>query len=89
LNRAAENAVGVLRRTLGRAASVRWRRLPPYDEKAPPPQLLRKAITLNDRKYNSHLPLNEITSQLLQQLKRWMSDAAQHNDLTFGLMKAG
>jgi sigma-B regulation protein RsbU (phosphoserine phosphatase) len=45
---------------------------------------LRDALTRH-----SHLPVNEMTSQLLQELKQWMSDAAQHDDLTFVLMKAG
>jgi putative ABC transport system permease protein len=38
------------------------------------------------RRY-AHLPVNEMASRILQELKSWISDAAQYDDLTFILMK--
>jgi sigma-B regulation protein RsbU (phosphoserine phosphatase) len=38
------------------------------------------------RKY-SHLPVNDMASQIMQELKAWISDAAQYDDMTFILMK--
>jgi sigma-B regulation protein RsbU (phosphoserine phosphatase) len=35
----------------------------------------------------SGLPVGEMSSRLLQELKQWISDAAQYDDLTFVLMK--
>jgi len=35
----------------------------------------------------SHLPVNDMASQILQELKKWISDAAQYDDMTFILMK--
>lgn len=35
----------------------------------------------------AHLPINEMASQILQELKAWMADAVQFDDLTFILMK--
>jgi phosphoserine phosphatase RsbU/P len=35
----------------------------------------------------SGLPVGEMSSRLLQELKQWISDAPQHDDLTFVLMK--
>jgi sigma-B regulation protein RsbU (phosphoserine phosphatase) len=35
----------------------------------------------------SSLPVGEMSSRLLQELKQWISDAAQYDDLTFVLMK--
>ncbi len=37
---------------------------------------------------NAHLPINEMAAQILAELKAWMADAPQHDDLTFVLMKA-
>src|SRR5262249_37629484 len=36
---------------------------------------------------NAHLPVTEMSSVVLGELKAWMSDAPQHDDLTFVLMK--
>lgn len=35
----------------------------------------------------AHLPINDMASAILQELKWWMADAAQYDDLTFILMK--
>ncbi len=35
----------------------------------------------------AHLPINEMASSILQELKVWMADAPQFDDLTFILMK--
>jgi serine phosphatase RsbU (regulator of sigma subunit) len=35
----------------------------------------------------AHLPIKEMAAQILQELKNWMADAAQFDDLTFVLMK--
>jgi putative ABC transport system permease protein len=35
----------------------------------------------------AHLEVNEMSSRILQELKAWMADAAQYDDLTFVLMK--
>jgi len=35
----------------------------------------------------AHLPINEMASQILQELKVWMADAPQFDDLTFILMR--
>ncbi len=35
----------------------------------------------------SHLPINDMAARILQELKKWISDAAQYDDLTFILMK--
>jgi putative ABC transport system permease protein len=35
----------------------------------------------------AHLPVNDMASHILQELKAWISDAAQYDDLTFILMK--
>ena len=35
----------------------------------------------------AHLPINEMASSILQELKDWMADAVQFDDLTFVLMK--
>jgi putative ABC transport system permease protein len=35
----------------------------------------------------AHLEINEMSSRILQELKAWMADAAQYDDLTFVLMK--
>ena len=34
-----------------------------------------------------HLPVKEMSAQILKELKDWMGDAAQFDDLTFVLMK--
>jgi sigma-B regulation protein RsbU (phosphoserine phosphatase) len=34
-----------------------------------------------------HLPVNEIASRLADELRSWIKDAAQHDDLTFVVMK--
>ncbi|HWF45679.1 MAG TPA: SpoIIE family protein phosphatase, partial [Bryobacteraceae bacterium] len=36
---------------------------------------------------NAHLPITEMSSQILNELKTWMADAPQFDDLTFILMK--
>ncbi len=38
------------------------------------------------RRYR-HLPVNEMSSAVLGELRKWMADAPQHDDLTFVLMK--
>ena len=35
----------------------------------------------------AHLEIDEMSSHILQELKAWMADAAQYDDLTFVLMK--
>jgi sigma-B regulation protein RsbU (phosphoserine phosphatase) len=35
----------------------------------------------------SHLPVNDMAGAVMQELKNWMLDAPQHDDLTFVLMK--
>lgn len=35
----------------------------------------------------AHLEINEMSSRILQELKNWMANAAQYDDLTFVLMK--
>lgn len=35
----------------------------------------------------AHLNVDETSSHILQELKAWMADAAQYDDLTFVLMK--
>ncbi len=35
----------------------------------------------------AHLPVNDMAARILQDLKTWISDAAQYDDLTFILMK--
>ncbi len=35
----------------------------------------------------AHLPIKEMAAQILQELKNWMADAPQFDDLTFVLMK--
>lgn len=35
----------------------------------------------------AHLPINEMAAHILEELKTWMADAAQYDDLTFVLMK--
>jgi sigma-B regulation protein RsbU (phosphoserine phosphatase) len=34
-----------------------------------------------------HLPINEMCTAVTEDLKKWMLDAPQHDDLTFVLMK--
>ena len=34
-----------------------------------------------------HLPVEEMSSRITQELKDWIQDAAQYDDLTFVLMK--
>ena len=36
---------------------------------------------------NAHLPVDEMSSEILKELKTWMADAPQFDDLTFILMK--
>ncbi len=36
---------------------------------------------------SAHLPINDMAAQILDELKTWMQDAPQHDDLTFVLMK--
>jgi putative ABC transport system permease protein len=36
---------------------------------------------------SAHLPINDMAAQILAELKTWMRDAPQHDDLTFVLMK--
>jgi sigma-B regulation protein RsbU (phosphoserine phosphatase) len=36
---------------------------------------------------NAYLPVNEMAARILQQLKTWIADAAQYDDLTFIVMK--
>jgi phosphoserine phosphatase RsbU/P len=35
----------------------------------------------------AHLPINDMAAYILEDLKAWMADAAQYDDLTFVLMK--
>ena len=35
----------------------------------------------------AHLEIDEMSSHILNELKAWMADAAQYDDLTFVLMK--
>ena len=35
----------------------------------------------------SHLPIHEMASAILRELKKWMADAVQFDDLTFVLLK--
>ncbi len=37
----------------------------------------------------AHLPVDEMSTEILRDLKSWMADAPQHDDLTFILMKIG
>ena len=34
-----------------------------------------------------HLPIEEMSERVLGELRSWMTDAPQHDDLTFVLMK--
>jgi predicted permease len=55
--------------------------LNPADEEFGEERLKEALVRLAD------LPVSEISSRLLQELKDWISDAAQYDDLTFVLMK--
>jgi putative ABC transport system permease protein len=55
--------------------------LNPADEEFGEERLKEALVRLSD------LPVGEMSSRLLQELKLWISDAAQYDDLTFVLMK--
>jgi sigma-B regulation protein RsbU (phosphoserine phosphatase) len=38
-------------------------------------------------RHYQHLPVNEMSTAILAELREWMADAPQHDDLTFVLMK--